>query len=110
MNGLESLGWNPFFEQQMTPEDREWTPARVVEEQRGSYRILDGTGSEWFAEPAGRLLHELDAAAGRPVVGDWVLARLPDGGPGRGTALIRRVLARRSAFSRRRPGGGPRSR
>ncbi len=104
MNGLESLGWNPFFEQQMTPEDREWTPARVVEEQRGSYRILDGAGSEWFAEPAGRLLHELDGAAGRPVVGDWVLARLPDGGPGGGTALIRRVLARRSAFSRKEAG------
>jgi ribosome biogenesis GTPase len=104
VNGLESLGWSPFFERQLAREDDAATAARVVEEQRGSYRLLDGSGREWFAAAGGRLSHERAAPAERPVVGDWVLARFPDGGPERGTAVIRRVLTRRSAFSRKDPG------
>jgi len=104
LNGLEFLGWNPFFERQLTTEDDPAQAARVMEEQRGTYRIRDGAGRAWSAAPAGRLLHGLDTAAARPVVGDWVLARFPDGGPESGTAIIHRVLQRRSAFSRKDPG------
>ena len=40
MPGLESLGWNPFFEAQMDRErDEGLVPARVIEEQRGSYTV-----------------------------------------------------------------------
>ena len=109
MHSLESLGWGPFFERQI---DRSAGPpanaARVVEEQRGSYRILNDAGA-WYAESAGRLRHEAEQGRGSlPCVGDWVLARLPDGGGGEGAgdgvAVIHRVLERRSKFSRKEAG------
>lgn len=102
MHSLESLGWGPHFERQI---DRSAGPpmiaARVVEEQRGSYRILGETG-ELYAEPAGRLRHE--ASGGRaelPCVGDWVLARGADGAE---VAVIHRVLERRTRFARKEAG------
>jgi ribosome biogenesis GTPase len=113
---LESLGWGPFFENQIFANqiDRgavpagagatELTPARVVEEQRESYRILS-LGGVHYAEMAGRLRHEAgDADGARPCVGDWILARLPRGGAEGDVALIRRVLERRTCFSRQAPG------
>lgn len=102
---LNSLGWTPFFEHQLDPErDLDLKPARVVEEQRGSYRILGEDGS-WYAEPSGRLRHGVEMEeASRPCVGDWVLARIPDPGADADVALIQRVLARRSKFSRKEAG------
>ena len=111
---LESLGWDPFFAQQMadgSATDRDLTPARVIEEQRGSYRIL-GVEGPWYAELAGRLRHDMGPAAPgsgslMPCVGDWVLAFVPSGGasPGQGgVARIDRVLARRTKFSRKASG------
>ena len=105
MHRLESLGWNPFFEAQIDPtNDAELTPARVVEEQRGSYQITGSRGT-WRAELAGRLRHEMDGGwSVAPCTGDWVLARVPppheDGSP----ALIHRVLMRRTKFSRKEAG------
>lgn len=116
MHSLESLGWGPFFARQLdaAAAGPATEAARVVEEQRGSYRILNGTG-EWYAEPAGRLRH--DTARGEslvPCVGDWVLARFPSGGSASGAlaetgsnpgvAVIHRVLERRSWFSRKEAG------
>ena len=102
---LEALGWSPFFENQIDPgDDAGLTPARVAEEQRGSYRILSESGLR-YAEPSGRLRHEIALeTALRPCVGDWVLARIPDGDPGSGTALIHRALERRTRFSRKEAG------
>lgn len=97
---LESLGWNPFFEHQLTPADRgTLEPARVVEEQRSGYRVMMASG-EGPAEISGRLRHETDSGATWPCVGDWVLARREGDGP----AMIQRVLARRTQFSRRAAG------
>ena len=105
MNRLESLGWNPFFEAQLDREaDAELTPARVVEEQRGSYQIMGEHGA-WRAELAGRLRHEMATdAATAPCTGDWVMARVPRGGPDEGVALVHRVLMRRTKFSRKEAG------
>jgi ribosome biogenesis GTPase len=83
--------------------------ARVVEEQRGSYRILNESG-ERYAELAGRLRHRaVRDGESLPCVGDWVLAQIPPGGAGgggasAGVALIHRVLERRSRFSRKEAG------
>jgi ribosome biogenesis GTPase len=102
---LESLGWTPFFEAQIDRDhDAELTPARVAEEQRGSYTILGAAGS-WRAEFSGRLRHEIagDGAAA-PCTGDWVLARVPPGAEDSGPALIHRVLIRRTKFSRKEAG------
>lgn len=105
MHRLEALGWNSYFANQITTDDDPCLlPARVAEEQRGSYRLLSESGS-WYAELAGRLRHQLELEeAIRPCVGDWVLARVPAGEPGSGTALIDRALARRTRFSRKEAG------
>ncbi len=104
MLSLEALGWTPFFGQQIDRDgDHHLTPVRVVEEQRGRYRVL-GTGGSWPAELAGRLRREGTATGGTlPCVGDWVMARIPPT-PAEGIAVIHRVLVRRTKFSRRAAG------
>ncbi|MGE5177506.1 MAG: ribosome small subunit-dependent GTPase A [Bacteroidota bacterium] len=110
MTRLESLGWNSFFQQQLNP-DSSLAPARVFEEQRGRYR-LEWEGGASFATLAGRLRHDAEGdPAALPCVGDWVLARLPDGIsraadaiPVPDGAVIHRVLERKSRFSRQDPG------
>jgi ribosome biogenesis GTPase / thiamine phosphate phosphatase len=95
--------------------------ARVVEEQRGSYRLLsedteyiavlagrrqagrDSHGllsddAESLTELAGRLRHQTGPRVDLPVVGDWV--RAVAGAAGTGRAVIREVLPRRSRLSR----------
>jgi ribosome biogenesis GTPase len=93
------LGWNSFFEAQARQwlaaaanSHARWSVSRVVEEQRGSYR-LSGDVDGW-AEISGRFRHEADGAAGFPVVGDWVVAA------GDASCIIHSVLPRRSALSR----------
>lgn len=104
MNRLESLGWTPYFAEQLKTEtDPELIPARVFEEQRGSY-TLAWEGGVCRATAAGRLRH---LAAGDPsalpCVGDWVLARHLDPGAEDG-AVVHRVLDRRTRFARQAPG------
>ena len=42
---LEDLGWNPFFQQQLTEDaDRSLLPARIAEELKGAYRIISPAG------------------------------------------------------------------
>ncbi|HET9252372.1 MAG TPA: ribosome small subunit-dependent GTPase A [Candidatus Eisenbacteria bacterium] len=110
MTTIEQLGWNSYFEAQRDPElDRDLVPARIAEEQRGSYRILTEHGAR-YAELSGRFRHR--AGAGEtdlPCAGDWVMARVPAAPPERGTlsedpSLIHRLLTRRTAFTRRAAG------
>ena len=97
MHALHALGWTSFFAQQVTDDERAaWTPARVVWEGRGQYRISGGD-DDWRASLAGRLRHAAASRADLPAVGDWVLAAVR---PAEGTATIHRVLARQSCFSR----------
>jgi ribosome biogenesis GTPase len=86
----ERFGWNVFFEQQIGREERvglEW--ARVVEEQRGLYRVA-GDVDGW-AEVSGRFRHDAAHPADFPAVGDWV---------GVEQGIIHRRLDRRSTVSR----------
>ena len=97
MSLLERLGWNAFFEQQVISSERAhllW--ARVVEEQRGLYRIAGD--AEGWAEVSGRFRHDATAAADFPAVGDWVGVVAP-GSPG-SHAIIHGRLERRSTISR----------
>jgi ribosome biogenesis GTPase len=90
---LEHLGWNGFFEQQRNSDERRrllW--ARVIEEQRGLYRIA-GDADGW-AEVSGRFRHGAKSAADFPAVGDWVGVT-----PG-SRAIIHDRLERRSTISR----------
>src|SRR5437773_4614207 len=85
----ERLGWSTFFEQQIGIADSRLRWARVVEEQRGQYRVA-GDADGW-AEVSGRFRHEARDAADFPSVGDWV-------GVDRG--IIHRRLERHSTLSR----------
>ena len=71
MSSRERYGWGPFFERQIAQIDAvDLSFARIVEEQRGLYRIAGDT--EGWAEVSGRLRHEAGSAADFPAVGDWV--------------------------------------
>ena len=94
MSSRERYGWGPFFESQIARmEGVDLHFARVVEEQRGLYRIAGD--AEGWVEVSGRFRHEAAAAADFPAVGDWV------GVQGR---IIHRRLERRGTVSRAAPG------
>jgi ribosome biogenesis GTPase / thiamine phosphate phosphatase len=97
VHSLDGLGWDPFFDQQVTDEERpRWTPARVVWEGRERYWLSTGE-AEWRADLAGRIRHLAASRGDLPAIGDWVLAAIRSA---EGSATIHRVLARRSRFSR----------
>ena len=90
MSQRERLGWNSFFERQIGSGERaslQW--ARVVEEQRGMYRV-DGDVDGWV-EVSGRFRHAAAHPGDFPAVGDWV-------GVDRG--IVHHRLDRRSTMSR----------
>ena len=97
MSELSELGFGPFFERQLqTVNDRRELPARIAAEHRGAYEVWSATGAG-PARLAGRL-RLTDDAAGLPGAGDWVVL---DGAPAPGrTAVVERVLARRTVFTR----------
>ncbi len=96
MDRLEAHGYSPHFRQAFDAlADAGLEAARVIEEQRGMYRVVTA-GPDRRVEVAGRLRQE-----GRlPAVGDWVaLEPLDDAG-----GMIRHLLERRSSISRKLPG------
>jgi ribosome biogenesis GTPase len=96
---LNSWGWNPFFENQITPDDAPLTFARVIETQRGKVKLAGPFGERWGA-PSGKLRFDALSPADLPAAGDWALVQLPADGD----AVIERLLARRGALSRRAAG------
>lgn len=94
---LSTLGFGPFFEQQLPSSgDDNVVIARIAAEHRGAYEVWSTAGSG-RAQLAGRLRLELEDS-GPPGVGDWVVVNDAPG-PDR-TAIIERVLERRTVFSR----------
>ncbi len=99
MTWLRTYGWNAHFEEAFGALGAEGLePARIIEEQRGMYRIVASAG-ELRAEIAGRL-RQL-GAGDQPAVGDWVAIQAD---PGAGGIIIRQVLERQSKISRRGAG------
>src|SRR5580765_68376 len=93
---LNHLGWNSRLEQSFEVHRREGlSPARVVREDRGRYRVHDG--AEHAAEVSGRFRHETVNRADFPAVGDWVVVRAAEGD---GPLTIIAVLPRGSVFIR----------
>jgi ribosome biogenesis GTPase len=94
---LLDLGFGPFFERQLqTSTTAEAILARIVAEHRGAYEVW-AEGGAGPARLAGRLRLEPEEA-GLPGVGDWVVLN-DTPAPGR-AAVIDRVLARRTVFTR----------
>ena len=98
MYSLEDLGWGPFFDQQTQQlQDEGLVPMRVAEEQRGAYVLWSPDGTFEAVIP-GRMLHEAEGRDDLPAVGDWLLARRLPGEP---RAVVKQLLRRRSALSRK---------
>jgi ribosome biogenesis GTPase / thiamine phosphate phosphatase len=93
---LARFGWNPFFEaQRQLLQPNELLFARVIEEQRGWFRVageFDG-----LAETSGRFRYDAAEAGGLPAVGDWVGVRATEGDS---RAVIHVRLERRTTVSR----------
>ena len=97
MDALRSHGWDEHFEAAFAAlGSTDLRPARVVEEQRGMFRVVTASG-ELRAEIAGRL--RKPGAGPLPAVGDWVALQGDTDG-----AVIQQVLERRSKISRKLPG------
>ncbi len=94
---LIDLGWNTFFEAQVSKEDlQNFTIARVVVEYKNHYLLYSGFG-ELEAEPSGKLLYSASAKSDLPKVGDWVLITPYDADK----AVIQSVLRRKTCLSRK---------
>jgi len=94
---LERLGWNPFFEEQRACLGLAALQfARVVEAQRGAWRVA-GEFDGW-TEIRGRFRHQSASGADFPAVGDWV--GVIGGARGFSRAIIDVRLDRRSTVSR----------
>ncbi|MCK9356432.1 MAG: ribosome small subunit-dependent GTPase A [Dehalococcoidia bacterium] len=94
MHELHALGFGPYFHEQLP--DEEAIPARIAGEHKQGYIVWHSAG-ESFARLAGRLSRGLEGEA-YPGVGDWVtLKAIPEPGY---TAVVDRVLTRRTVFTR----------
>jgi ribosome biogenesis GTPase len=97
VNDLVSLGYGPFFSQQLDLEaDAGLLPARVLVDLGARLRL--GLGQDGGVEERLALLPA--SLRGRAAVGDWVLCEPLPGGE----AVLRRVLDRRTALSRQAAG------
>jgi ribosome biogenesis GTPase len=96
---LKNWGFRPAFQHACAPGE---ILARVVEEQKTTFRVI---GEEGFlaANLAGKLLRGDVDRLDRPVVGDWVLARAIQGEK---KCVIQKVLTRESLLRRKAPETG----
>lgn len=94
---LTELGWTPELQRELTLlQERRWTPARVVAEHRGAWRVHTGE-REILARATGRLRHKSSSPLDLPGVGDWVAL---NAGKNR-RPTVEAVLPRRSVFVRK---------
>lgn len=99
MASLDDWGWDAKWAEAFGAEAGR-DAARVIEEQRGAYRVVCGDG-EHPARITGSQRHKSEVRADLPAVGDWVAVEFP---PHEKTAIIRRILPRRSKLSRKAAG------
>jgi len=99
---LETYGWSPELQNDFASHaSAGLMPGRIVVQHRGLYGLATADG-DMRGEISGRLAREAPAG-GYPAAGDWVAADPPIGD---GPAMIQHVLPRRTAFTRKAPGGG----
>jgi ribosome biogenesis GTPase / thiamine phosphate phosphatase len=96
---LEQLGWIPFFEKQLSAEDKQkFAIARVISEHKSMYTLSNGS-QKWLGKLAGKYHYQIKSAPELPVTGDWVLITNLT----QDNVLIERCLPRKSQLTRRRP-------
>ncbi len=89
------LGWDEALDSHQHPGE---IVARVVGEERGSYRILFAPNIEATAIIIGKFRHQANARKDYPAVGDWISCEKPSGSE---NWVIQRLLPRRSCLSRK---------
>ena len=95
---IQELGWNDHFDHHFQQyRSAGLIPARVIEEHRDRYSILDENGDS-RAEVSGRLQFTAFGRADYPAVGDWVAA---SDATNDGARIIHAVLPRLTTFSRK---------
>jgi ribosome biogenesis GTPase / thiamine phosphate phosphatase len=95
---IQDLGWDAYFEALWSENAQDGcVPARVVSQQRGLWRVV-GDFEECWAEPSGKFRKESETGGDWPAVGDWVSVEMR---PEKQSAMIQRVLTRRSRFVRK---------
>jgi ribosome biogenesis GTPase len=95
---IQELGWNDHFDRNFQQyRTAGLIPARVIEEHRDRYSILDERG-ESRAEVSGRFQFTAFGRADYPAVGDWVAA---SDASFDGARIIHAVLPRLTTFSRK---------
>jgi len=96
---LNQLGWNEFFEQEFFPyKEQGLIPGRIVRETHHLYDVQTADGRH-PAQISGLFHYRAAVRSDYPTIGDWVA--LTESG---GTFVIEKVLARKSAFSRKTAG------
>lgn len=107
MTALDRLGWDDAWEAARAAADPEGALAavRIAAEHRGAYHALDRAGAAAWVELPGRTFHRAGDKRELPTVGDWVIVeRWPQAARGRGAAVVRAILPRRSFLVRRAAG------
>jgi ribosome biogenesis GTPase len=98
---LSRWGWNSYVEAMWNEtECADAMPGRVVAQHRKCWRIAGAFG-ECLAEASGKLRLAAEAGEDWPAVGDWVSVEI---NRWRDFGLLRKVLPRRSQFTRKAPG------
>lgn len=96
---LESLGFDAFFRNGgsdlISPA---FSPARVTEVNKASFRVADGS-HELSAELSGKFLFTSEDSTDFPTVGDWVAIQAFDD-----LAIIHAILPRKTLLKRKTPG------
>lgn len=93
---LNDFGWNEFFEEQISRTEYEhMIPARVVSDYGQSLRVVTEDGDFLVGRPVQKSEQDMQAA-----VGDWLLLENFGESTGTQTLLVRKILKRRTKFSR----------
>lgn len=93
---LNALG---FTEDLLEYQQEPFSFARIIEVNRGNYKISSGE-QESIAELSGKFLYDVEENIDYPTVGDWVLAHLLDDS----ISIIHKLLPRTSLLKRLDPG------
>jgi len=96
---LRSLGFDKWCEETYGGRNENFSFARIIEVNRGNYKISDGN-RETIAELSGKFLFTVENSLDYPTVGDWVVVQQFDDS----FAIIHSLLPRRSVIKRLDPG------
>ncbi len=98
---LDDLGWGePFKSIFLKEAAQDEFPGRVVEEQRGAYKVQTEAG-ELLARITGSLRHAATQRKDFPAVGDWVILKIL---PEEASATLLSILPRTSLLARKASG------